>query len=38
VIKDIKPAKEIVEDMVQEAVQMLQLGNSYIGSGRESKL
>jgi NAD(P)H-dependent flavin oxidoreductase YrpB (nitropropane dioxygenase family) len=35
-IKDIKPAKEIVEDMVKEAVGMLQLGNSYID--RASKL
>ncbi|KAF2266327.1 2-nitropropane dioxygenase [Lojkania enalia] len=31
VIKDIKPAKEIVDDMVKEAVEMLRLGQSYIG-------
>ena len=30
IIKDIKPAKDIVEDMVREAVKMLSLGNSYI--------
>jgi NAD(P)H-dependent flavin oxidoreductase YrpB (nitropropane dioxygenase family) len=29
IIKDIKPAKEIVEDMVREAVQMLKLGVTY---------
>ncbi|KAF2094045.1 2-nitropropane dioxygenase [Rhizodiscina lignyota] len=36
VIKDVKPAGEIVQDMVKEAVDMLRLGNSYIG--RESRL
>ena len=36
VIRDIKPAREIVQDMVREAVEMLRLGNSYIG--RESRL
>ncbi len=36
VIGEIKPAKEIVEDMVKEAVDMLKLGQSYLG--RESKL
>lgn len=30
IIKDIKPAKEIVDDMVRDAVKMLSLGNSYI--------
>lgn len=30
IIKDIKPAKEIVDDMVRDAVEMLALGNSYI--------
>ena len=37
VIKDIKPAKAIVEDMVSEAIAALQTGNSYIG-GPKSKL
>ena len=37
VIKDIKPAKQIVEDMVREAVEMLRLGQSYI-SQNTSKL
>ncbi|KAF1984529.1 2-nitropropane dioxygenase [Aulographum hederae CBS 113979] len=32
VIKDIKPAGDIVQDMVKEAVEMLRLGNSYIGT------
>jgi len=36
VIKDIKPAREIVNDMVKEAVDMLRLGQSYIG--KDSKL
>jgi hypothetical protein len=31
IIKDIKPAKQIVEDMVQEAVEMLRLGQTYLG-------
>jgi NAD(P)H-dependent flavin oxidoreductase YrpB (nitropropane dioxygenase family) len=37
VIKDIKPAKVIVEDMVSEAITALRTGNSYIG-GPKSKL
>jgi len=37
VITDIKPAKAIVEDMVSEAIEALQTGNSYIG-GPKSKL
>lgn len=37
IIQDVKPAKVIVEDMVKEAVQQLQLGNSYI-TGPKSKL
>jgi len=37
VIQDIKPAKQIVDDMVQEAVDMLRLGQTYIG-GPSSKL
>lgn len=36
VIQDIKSAKDIVEEMVGEAVDMLRLGQTYIG--RESKL
>lgn len=36
VIKDIKPAKQIVEDMVREAVDMLRVGQSYLG--RDSRL
>lgn len=39
IIRDIKPAKDIVEDMVREAVEMIKLGNSYIdGHGSRSKL
>ena len=38
VIKDIKPAKEIMQDMVKEAVDVLQTQQSYLGSGRSSKL
>jgi len=30
IIKDIKPAREIVDDMVKDAVKMLALGNTYI--------
>lgn len=33
-IKEIKPAGEIVDDMVQEAVEMLRLGGEYLASGR----
>lgn len=40
IIKDVKPAKQIVEDMVREAIAMLNLGHSYIaGNGApKSKL
>lgn len=43
IIKEIKPAREIVEDMVREAVEMLRRGNSYTTtpapkSGPRSKL
>jgi NAD(P)H-dependent flavin oxidoreductase YrpB (nitropropane dioxygenase family) len=31
IISDIKPAKEIVEDMVTKAVKMLELGQTYVG-------
>jgi NAD(P)H-dependent flavin oxidoreductase YrpB (nitropropane dioxygenase family) len=37
VIKDIKPAKNIIEEMVTDAVKMLKLGQTYVNSGR-SKL
>ncbi len=37
VITDIKPAKAIVDEMVQEAVEMLRLGQTYI-DGPSSKL
>lgn len=30
VIRDVKPARQIVEEMVQEAVDMLRLGQSYV--------
>lgn len=30
VIKDVKPAKAIVEDMVREAVEMLNIGQTYV--------
>ena len=33
VIEDIKPAKQIVEEMVGEALEMLQRGQSYMGRG-----
>ncbi|KAF2671353.1 2-nitropropane dioxygenase [Microthyrium microscopicum] len=36
IVQDIKPAKEIVDDMVTQAVQMLKLGQSYTGG--QSKL
>ncbi|KAL9618349.1 MAG: hypothetical protein Q9160_006931 [Pyrenula sp. 1 TL-2023] len=38
IIGDVKPAKAIVEDMVNEAVEMLRIGQTYLGSGRESRL
>ncbi|KAK2794060.1 hypothetical protein FQN50_009948 [Emmonsiellopsis sp. PD_5] len=33
VVKDIKPAGVIVEEMVEEASRMLKIGNSYLGAG-----
>jgi NAD(P)H-dependent flavin oxidoreductase YrpB (nitropropane dioxygenase family) len=33
VIKEIKPAKEIVEEMVTDAVKMLKLGQTYLSGG-----
>ncbi|KAJ9155987.1 2-nitropropane dioxygenase [Coniochaeta hoffmannii] len=33
-IREIKPAGEIVDDMVREAVQMLKLGAEYLAGGR----
>ena len=38
VVKDIKPAKDIVEGMVAQASQMLRLGNSYVGEKGSSRL
>ena len=38
IIKDVKPAKEIVEDMVAEAVTMLKLGQSFMDAAPRSKL
>lgn len=32
-IKDVKPAKEIIDEMVSEAVQQLKLGSSFISGG-----
>lgn len=38
-VKEIKPAEAIVREMVQQAVEMLQVGGSYIkGNGQASKL
>jgi hypothetical protein len=37
IVKDIKPAKQIVDDMVTQAVAMLRLGHTYIEAPR-SKL
>lgn len=37
-IDDIKPAKRIVEEMVREAVEMLDRGQTYIKIGNKSKL
>ena len=36
-INDIKPAKEIIDGMVGEAVQCLRVGSGYV-SGKNSKL
>jgi NAD(P)H-dependent flavin oxidoreductase YrpB (nitropropane dioxygenase family) len=38
IIKDIKPAKAIVEDMVREAVQQIRQGQSYLLEGGKSRL
>jgi NAD(P)H-dependent flavin oxidoreductase YrpB (nitropropane dioxygenase family) len=32
-IKDVKPAKEIIDDMVKEAIQQLRMGTSFIEGG-----
>ena len=37
-IGEVKPAGVIVEEMVREAVEMLRVGQGYIGGGRDSKL
>jgi len=31
-IRDVKPAKEIIDEMVKEAVQQLQKGSAYVNS------
>ena len=38
IVKDIKPAGKIVQDMVSEAVDMLRVGNSFILNGSATKL
>lgn len=38
VVKEIKPAAQIVQEMISEAVAMLKLGGSYIGGEATSKL
>ena len=38
VIKDIKPAKQIIDDMVQEAVEMLRVAQTYTNGARQNKL
>jgi NAD(P)H-dependent flavin oxidoreductase YrpB (nitropropane dioxygenase family) len=38
IVKDIKPADRIVQDMVSEAVDMLRVGNSFILNGPATKL
>lgn len=37
-IGEVKPARVIVEEMVKEAVEMLRIGQGYIGGDRNSKL
>ncbi|KAK1770544.1 2-nitropropane dioxygenase [Phialemonium atrogriseum] len=37
-IREIKPAGEIVDEMVQEAVEMLKLGGTYLAGGAKSRL
>jgi NAD(P)H-dependent flavin oxidoreductase YrpB (nitropropane dioxygenase family) len=32
-IKDVKPAREIIDDMVKEAIQQLRMGTSFIEGG-----
>ena len=38
IIRDIKPAREIVEDMVKEAVTQLKQGQSYLDDSPRAKL
>lgn len=38
VVNDVKPAKQIVEDMVREAVEMMRTNERSIGGKRESRL
>ncbi|KAK4195796.1 2-nitropropane dioxygenase [Triangularia verruculosa] len=37
-IQKVQPAREIVDEMVAEAVEMLKLGESYLSGNKESKL
>lgn len=37
-IQKVQPAREIVEEMVEEAVQMLRLGGQYLAGNKGSKL
>lgn len=37
-IRDVKPARVIVEDMIMEAVNMMRVTQGYIDGGRQSKL
>jgi len=36
--QDVKPAKEIVDDMVKEAKQCLERGNKVLSGGARAKL
>lgn len=38
IIKDIKPAKDIVEDMVREAVTQLKQGQAYLSDSPKARL
>lgn len=36
--QDVKPAKEIMDDMIKEAKQCLERGSKVLGSGSRAKL
>jgi hypothetical protein len=38
IIQDIKPARQIVEDMVREAVAQIKQGQTYLLEGGRSRL